>query len=107
MTVRKPHKSLSLKAILVSQTPFARLLRRLREIAWNRGGGGIGSIQRTPISDKYARLTICGPDRQRPIDVIAPLSAPGPECATLALANSALALPGLAFMCTRQLRRDL
>jgi hypothetical protein len=33
VTVRKPHKILSPKAILASQTPFAKPLKRLREIA--------------------------------------------------------------------------
>ena len=37
VTVKKPHESLSPKAILRSQTPFASLLERLREIAEKRG----------------------------------------------------------------------
>jgi hypothetical protein len=33
VTVKKPHKSLSLKPVLDSQTPFLSLLKRLRRIA--------------------------------------------------------------------------
>jgi hypothetical protein len=48
VTVRKPHRSLSLKGILASQTPFARLLKRLREIA-EKCGSDIRAAGRNPV----------------------------------------------------------
>jgi hypothetical protein len=48
LTVRKPYKSLSPKAILDLQTPFVRLLQRLREIAEKRGSD-IRQAGRNPV----------------------------------------------------------